>query len=160
MIADALSSLDNGNAETYRANLSAYLEKLSALDSEYQSAVNVASVKTLLFGDRFPFRYLVDDYELDYHAAFVGCSAETEASFDTIIFLAGKVDEQKLKHIMVTESSDQKIAKTIQINTVDKNQQILVMNALQSVSKSDVNNGTTYLSIMESNLGVLKNALQ
>lgn len=134
--------------------LSLYLYRLKV------TAVNAVTVKTLLFGDRFPFRYLVDDYALDYYAAFVGCSAETEASFETIVFLAGKADELSLKNIMVTESSDQSIAKTIRDNTQDKNQQILVLNAMQSVTSGEVKDGATYLSIMESNLNVLKDALR
>jgi zinc transport system substrate-binding protein len=158
-IADALSSLDADNSDAYQSNLTAYNDKLSALDSDYQAAVSAAPIKTLLFGDRFPFRYLVDDYGLDYHAAFVGCSAETEASFDTVIFLAGKMDELNLKNIMVTESSDKKIAETVRDNTAGKNQQILVLDAMQSVASNDVENGATYLSIMESNLNVLKEAL-
>lgn len=160
IIADAFSSLDADNAEVYKNNMTAYNQKLSALDSKYQTAVNDATVKTLLFGDRFPFRYLVDDYGLDYYAAFVGCSAETEASFETIIFLAGKADELGLQNIMVTESSDQSIAKTISNNTTGKSQQILVMDAMQSVASSDIKEGMTYLSIMESNLNVLKEALK
>ena len=160
VIADALSSLDNDNAEVYQNNLTAYIEKLSALDSDYQAAVSAAPVKTLLFGDRFPFRYLVDDYGLNYYAAFVGCSAETEASFDTIIFLAKKIDELGLKNVLVTESSDKKIALTIIRESKGSNQQILVLDAMQSVSKNDVTNGATYLSIMENNLNVLKEALK
>lgn len=159
-IANALSSLDTDNAEAYQNNLAVYNTKLAALDSEYQIVVNAAPVKTLLFGDRFPFRYLVDDYGLSYHAAFAGCSAETEATFETIIFLAGKVDELNLKNIMATESSDQSIAKTIKNNTVGKNQQILVLDAMQSVASNDITNGATYISIMESNLDVLKEALK
>jgi zinc transport system substrate-binding protein len=113
-----------------------------------------------LFGDRFPFRYLVDDYGIDYYAAFVGCSAETEASFETIIFLANKVDELGLKTIMVTESSDQAIARSIRDNSQSQDQQILVLDAIQSVDAATINNGATYLSIMESNLDVLVAALQ
>ena len=160
VIADALSLLDAGNAGEYERNLASYTEKLSALDAEYQTAVNAASVGTLLFGDRFPFRYFADSYGLSYHAAFPGCSAETEASFETVIFLAGKADELGLHTIMVTESTDQSIAKTIINNTTDKNQQILALDSMQSVKASDVNSGTTYLSIMESNLNVLKEALK
>jgi len=159
-IENALSSLDTGNAEEYQSNLEAYTEKLSALDAEYQTAVNAASGRTLLFGDRFPFRYLADDYGLECYAAFPGCSAETEASFETIAFLAEKVDELSLNTIMVTESADQSIAKTIINNTKSKDQKILVLDALQSVTAGNVQNGTTYISIMESNLTVLKEALQ
>ena len=157
-IADTLSLLDPYNASAYKNNLSAYIEKLKALDQVYLAAVNEASIKSLLFGDRFPFRYLMDDYGLTPYAAFSGCSAETEASFETIIFLADKVDELALNTVMVTESADQSIARTIISNTARKDQQILVLDALQSVSKNDVQNGQTYLSIMEENLKVLKEA--
>jgi zinc transport system substrate-binding protein len=158
-IADVLSSLDSANAGEYRSNASAYVETLSVLDAGYQTLMDTCSVKTLLFGDRFPFRYLADDYGINYYAAFPGCSAETEASFETVIFLAGKVDELNLKSIMVTESADQTIANTIINNTKTKQQHIFVLDAMQSVTGSDLVNGTTYLSIMESNLDVLKEAL-
>ena len=119
-----------------------------------------AKQKTLLFGDRFPFRYLVDDYGLSYYAAFAGCSAESEASFETISFLAKKVDELGLKNIMTIEKSDQKIAKTIIENTATKDQKILTLDSMQSTTSDDIANGETYLSAMEKNLEVLKEALQ
>lgn len=159
-IAEALETADPDHKDTYAANVDAYLEKLSSLDGQYQDAVANASQKTLLFGDRFPFRYMVDDYGLKYYAAFAGCSAESEASFETISFLAKKVDELGLKNIMTIENSDQKIAKTIRDNTKDKNQEILSLDSMQSTTSEDVKNGTTYLSVMESNLDVLKKAMQ
>ena len=159
-IAEALDKVDPANKETYDANLAAYEEELQNLDTQYQEAADQAPQKTLLFGDRFPFRYLVDDYGLSYYAAFVGCSAETEASFETISFLAKKVDELGLKNVMTIEKSDQKIAKTIIENTKDKNQNILTLDSMQSTTSEDVANGTTYLSVMEKNLEVLKEALQ
>ena len=159
-IANALEKLDPDHAETYHNNASEYKSELNNLDSGYQSAVENAAQKTLLFGDRFPFRYLVDDYGLSYYAAFVGCSAETEASFETITFLADKVDALELKHVMTIEKSDQKIAKTIIENTAEKNQDILTLDSMQSTTSDDVANGVTYLSIMENNLIVLQKALQ
>lgn len=159
-IAEALEKADPANKDMYDANLTAYEEKLASLDTSYQDVVKDAPQKTLLFGDRFPFRYLVDDYGLSYYAAFAGCSAESEASFETISFLAEKVDELGLKYVMTIEKSDQKIAKTIIENTRDKNQSILTLDSMQSTTSEDVANGTTYLSVMESNLNVLKKALQ
>ena len=159
-IADALEKADPDHKDIYQENASAYSEKLKDLDAKYQEVVDGASQKTLLFGDRFPFRYLVDDYGLNYYAAFVGCSAESEASFDTISFLANKVDELGLKDIMAIENSNQKIAKTIIENTKEKNQKILTLDTMQSTTSDDVKNGTTYLSVMEKNLEVLKEALQ
>ena len=159
VIAAALCDLDPENAGDYRDNLDAYLKQLAALDAEYQDMTDSATEKTLLFGDRFPFRYLTDDYGITPYAAFSGCSAETEASFDTILFLAQKTDELQLKYIIVTESADQSIAQTIINNTEGKNQQILVLDAMQSVTSKDVQNGVSYVSIMENNLVALKEAL-
>lgn len=159
IISDAVAQIDAKNADAYKSNADAYNARLSALDSQYAEAVNSASTKTVLFGDRFPFRYLVDDYGMDYYAAFVGCSAETEASFDTITFLAGKVDELSLKHVFVIESSDKKIAETIVSNTASKNQDVLVLDSMQSTTSKDIAENVTYLSVMEKNLEVLKSAL-
>lgn len=158
-ISDAIIRIDPGSAEDYKNNTSAYIDKLNALDKEYSSAVSNASFNTLLFGDRFPFRYLTDDYGLEYYAAFVGCSAETEASFETITFLSQKVDELGLPAVMTIEGADHKIAETIVRNTQSKDQKILTMDSMQSTTSKDVANGTSYLSVMENNLSVLKEAL-
>lgn len=160
VIKDALGKTDADNAEAYASNAAAYIEKLNALDVEYQSAVDAANKKTLLFGDRFPFRYLTDDYGLSYYAAFVGCSAETEASFETVAFLAGKVDELGLSSVLTLEGTDHKIAETIVSTTSAKSARILSMDSMQSTTSADVKNGASYLSIMEQNLEVLKEALQ
>ena len=158
-ISEAVQELDPDHADSYRNNTEAYIEKLNELDEKYQAEVNGASFHTLLFGDRFPFRYLVDDYGLDYYAAFAGCSAETEASFETVTFLARKVDELSLPAVMTIEGTDHRIAETIVQNTQSKDQQILELDSMQSVTAKDVQNGTAYLSIMESNLSVLRDAL-
>ena len=160
VISKALQELDPDNKDIYAANADAYVKKLSALDAEYQAAVDAASNKTILFGDRFPFRYLVDDYGLRYYAAFVGCSAETEAGFETISFLAKRVDEWKLPCVLTIEGAQHKIAETIVQNTTMKNQKVLTMDSMQSTTTQDVKNGTTYLSVMEKNLSVLKEALR
>lgn len=159
VISKALQELDPDNKDIYAANADAYVKKLSALDAEYQAAVDAASNKTILFGDRFPFRYLVDDYGLRYYAAFAGCSAETEAGFETISFLAKRVDEWKLPCVLTIEGAQHKIAETIVRNTTTKNQKVLTMDSMQSTTTQDVKNGTTYLSVMEKNLSVLKEAL-
>ena len=160
VISKALQELDPDNKDIYAANADAYVKKLSALDAEYQAAVDAASNKTILFGDRFPFRYLVDDYGLCYYAAFVGCSAETEAGFETISFLAKRVDEWKLPCVLTIEGAQHKIAETVVRNTTAKNQRVLTMDSMQSTTSKDVKNGTTYLSVMEKNLSVLKEALR
>ncbi len=158
-ISGELQKIDAKNAETYKKNADAYIAKLNALDAQYTEAVSKANTKTVLFGDRFPFRYMTDDYGLNYYAAFVGCSAETEASFETITFLAGKVDELSLPAVLTIEGKDHRIAETIVENTAAKNQTILTLDSMQATTSKDVEAGTTYLSIMEGNLEVLKNAL-
>ena len=160
VISEKLGALDPANADAYAANTAAYVEKMNALDERYAAAVGSARTKTLLFGDRFPFRYLVDDYGLDYYAAFAGCSAESEASFETVMFLANKIDELGLKAIMQIESADGSIARTVRDTTGSKDQQILTMDSLQSTTASDVEAGAAYLTAMEKNLEVLKEALK
>ena len=158
-ISKALQESDPARKDTYAANAAAYAEKLSALDGEYRAAVDIGKYKTLLFGDRFPFRYLADDYGLDYYAAFPGCSAETEASFETVSFLAGKMDALGLPCVLTIEGTQHKIAETIVQNTAQKNQQVLTMDSMQAVTANDAASGVSYLSIMEKNLSVLKKAL-
>lgn len=158
-ISEALQETDPARKDTYAANAAAYVEKLSALDGEYRAAVDNGKYKTLLFGDRFPFRYLADDYGLDYYAAFPGCSAETEASFETVSFLAGKMDALGLPCVLTIEGTQHKIAETIVQNTAQKNQQVLTMDSMQAVTANDAASGVSYLSIMEKNLSVLKKAL-
>ena len=158
-IADSLAEKDPENAEFYKENAQNYTEQLTALDGEYQKAVSAAPTKTLLVADRFPFRYLTEDYGLSYYAAFPGCSAETEASFETVAFLSAKADELGLKYIIKTETAATKIAETVIANTKENNQQILVLDSMQSVGSKDAKNGTTYLSVMEKNLETLKKAL-
>jgi len=159
-ICSALCEKDTANAAAYKANLASYTARLDVLDAKYAAAVKAGKKNTILFGDRFPFRYLVDDYKLDYYAAFVGCSAETEASFETVIFLAKKVDELGLNSVLKIESGDGKIARTIIQNSKNKNAKVLSMDSIQSTTAKQATAGTTYLKIMEANLTVLEEALK
>ena len=158
-IADTLAEIDPGFAEHYQGNASAYIGKLEDLDSRYAETVSNAAYKTILFGDRFPFRYLADDYGLAYYAAFTGCSAESEASFETIVFLAQKTDELGLPAVLTIEHPKTRIAETIVQNTSSKDQKILALDSMQGTTAADIQAGMSYLSVMESNLEVLKEAL-
>ena len=159
-IAGRLMKLDPANADVYKTNVNAYKEKLNELDGQYKAVISGSTINTVLFGDRFPFRYLTDDYGLDYYAAFAGCSAETEASFETVLFLAEKVDELKLHSIMTIEGSDKKIAETIRNSTKTKDQEIRTLNSMQGITSGDIANGMNYLSVMTENLETLKQALK
>ena len=159
VLSEKIQALDLANAAVYKANAASYAKKLSALDEKASKIVASAAKKTILFGDRYPFRYFTDDYGLEYFAAFVGCSAESEASFETVVFLSKKVDELGLNAVLTNEKSDKKIAKTVVSNTKSKNQKILEMDSLQSITKKEIKAGRNYLSAMEKNIEVLKTAL-
>ena len=154
-IAEVIAEKDPDHREVYETNASAYTEELRKLDGEYEAAVSEGTCDVLLFGDRFPFRYLTDDYGLSYYAAFAGCSAETEASFETVLFLAHKLDELGLKHVMTIDGSDGRIAKTIIENSGDTGRDILTLNSMQGGAEKNA----SYLDIMTENLEVLKKAL-
>lgn len=126
---------------------------------KYDAVIDKSARKILLFADRFPFRYMTDDYGLKYYAAFSGCSAETEASFETVKFLAEKTDEFNLPYVITIDGTKHKIAETVIANTKTKNQKILVLDSMQSKTSNDIKNGISYLSVMERNLKVLKAAL-
>lgn len=158
-IADALCRLDAENAEAYQANAAAYIAQLQELDARYADMRAKAAYDTILFGDRFPFRYLADDYDLNYYAAFSGCSAETEASFQTIVFLAGKTNELQLPAVLTIEGTDHRIAETIVQSTADKNQQVLTVDSMQGTTAKAISEGVTYLGVMEKNLAVFAQAL-
>ena len=159
-IAAEIAKLDSAHASVYTQNVNAYVAKIQSLDNDYRTTVESAARKTVLFGDRFPFRYLVDDYGLKYYAAFVGCSAESEASFETIAFLANKMDSESLPSIFIIENGNEKIAKAVLAASKNsKNAQILILNSMQSVTEKQIDEGADYLSIMKSNLENLKKAL-
>lgn len=158
-IEKAIEQLDSDNAKVYQNNAENYIKKLDTLDKQYANTIQNAKYKAILFGDRFPFRYMADDYDLKYYAAFAGCSAETMAGFETVTFLAKKADELRLPVILTIENSDGRIAEAVKSNTTEKNQKILAMNSLQSVTKEQIADGITYLQVMQENLSVLSEAL-
>ncbi len=157
--ADAISELDPDNADIYAANAQAYIASLEALDQAYETMVSEAARDTIIVTDRFPFLYLFTDYGIHYYAAFAGCSAETEASFETVVFLAEKAEEFDVQYLVIVENGLEELAATISSNTSNADQEVLVLNSLQSISQSDIDAGATYYSVMEENLEVLRLAL-
>ena len=134
-------------------------KKLSALDERYKETISSAAFDTLLFADRFPFRYLTDDYDLKYYAAFSGCSAESEASFDTVAFLIGKLNELALPAVIRLEDGRINIADTIIRDSATKDQRIVILHSMQQITGEDVRTGISFLSVMEDNLNALREAL-
>lgn len=160
-LAESVSKIDTANAPVYRANAIIYASKLHDLDWAYDSTVSNASQKTILFGDRFPFRYMVDDYGIKYYAAFVGCSAESEASFETVAFLAGMMDSLSLPVIFTIDGSRSNVA--LAVRNASKNSKsvpMLQLNSMQSVTDEQIRSGVDYMSIMKSNLETLKKGLK
>lgn len=158
-ILESICKLDPENAQIYEKNALAYSEKLQTIDKSYEYAVSHASKNVLLFADRFPFRYLTDDYNLEYLAAFPGCSAETEASFETILYLSEEMEAHQLTCAIILEGSKTDFAKTVIGNAKVETPRILTLNSMQSINQRDIDAGTCYLTIMEENLAVLKEAL-
>ena len=154
-----IEAIDPANSSDYKANLENYTEELTSLDDKFYDLIEASSVKTLVFGDRFPFRYFTDDYGLDYYAAFIGCSAETEASFETIAFLSDKIKELDCSTVFTLENSSKDIANTI-ISTSGKKADIVELNSLQSVSKDDIAGGASYISLMQKNYDVLAGVMK
>lgn len=158
-ISSKLCSIDAENAQSFSTNTEAYCNKLNDLDASYETAIKGLPRDTILVADRFPFRYLFDDYDLKYFAAFSGCSAESEASFETISFLASKADELNLDYVVILEGSNEKIATTVINQSSSKKAQIIKLDSMQTLTLADITAGKTYLSVMEKNLEVMKTAL-
>lgn len=153
-IEEAIAYVAKADASKFKANLDEYLSKLDALDKQYEEMVKGARLDTMVVADRYPFRYLAEDYKLKYSAAFVGCSAETEASFETVKFLADKIKALDSKTILTIENSDGKIAKTIIETSGKTDVKIEALDSMQSCGDE-----LDYLSVMTGNLEKLKAAL-
>lgn len=158
-IAIKINELDSNNSKLYQSNTNDYLNKINMLDKKYEESLHDLNNHTLVFADRFPFRYLLEDYHLEYYAAFPGCEAESEASFETITSLIKRVDDLKLSTILIIDENSYKLANTIINNTLNKDQKILMLDSLQSVSQDKLDD-YSYLNVMESNLEVLVEALK
>ena len=155
-ICSAMSRIDKKNADFYMKNTELYTEILNELDLKYQSAVENAENKVVVFGDRFPFRYLFDDYGLKYYAAFPGCSTDSDVNANTMLFLINKVKEETLPAVYYIEFSARRIADTVADET---GTEPLLLHSCHTVSKEDFDGGVTYLSLMEQNLENLKTGL-
>lgn len=158
-ITDALCSADPLNAQAYKANADAYTQKLADLDARYEETVTGADYPKAIFADRFPFVYLMEDYDIEYHAAFAGCSSETDVSFETVIELAEAVDRAGVMGVFTIEDSDSSIADAVLSNTKAGKGEVYTLNSMQSVRREDINSGCTYLSIMEENLSEIRRAM-
>ena len=155
-IADALCGADEGNAPFYRKNAADYIARLDDLDAAFRAVTDGAKRKTIVFGDRFPFRYLADAYGLEYFAAFPGCSTETEPSARTIAFLIRKVQEEQIPVVFHIELSNERIADTICGESGAKKR---LLHSGHNISRDDFQSGASYLELMNRNVEALREAL-
>lgn len=155
-IETAMAEKDIKNADFYNSNFIEYEKALSELDSGFKTAVESGKRDTVIFGDRFPFRYFADEYGLKYFASFPGCSGESEPSAKTVAFLIEKIKAEKIPIVFHIEFSNHKSADTIAEATGTK---ILQFHSCHNVTKEEMDNGETYISLMEKNLEALKIAL-
>ena len=155
-IRDVLISLDPGREEIYEKNAAAYLEELRALDEDYRQMTENAKRKTLVFGDRFPFLYLVRTYGLEYYAAFPGCSGESEPSAATIAFLTDQVEEEGIPVVFQLELSNGRVADAIAEAAGAETE---ILHSCHTLTVSEAERGETYLSLMRRNLEALRHAL-
>lgn len=156
-ISEAICAIDGENSEVYQENTAAYVAKLNQLDKDFTDFFAAVENKFLIFGDRFPFRYFADDYGIEYSAAFPGCSTETEASAQTIKNLIDIVKAENISTVFYIEFSNHIIADSIAEATDTKT---ALLHSCHNVSKADLESGATYISLMEQNLAVLKEALK
>ena len=155
-ILERLITIDKENAAFYEENAAAYSKQLKQLDEEFRSFFKMSSLDTLIFADRFPFRYFADEYGLAYFAAFPGCAGETEPDAATMKMLIDKVNVENIPAVFYTELSNQKIADTILESTTAKK---LLLHSCHTVTKDEFERGETYISLMKQNLANLKEAL-
>ncbi|OON98255.1 MAG: hypothetical protein ATN36_01095 [Epulopiscium sp. Nele67-Bin005] len=159
VIAKELIYIDKEFASSYSDNLDLYLEELDILDNKFQQVVDNARHKTLIFGDRFPFRYLADDYNLEAYAAFSGCSTDTEASFETIVFLSEMLNETEAEAVSYISESSRAIANTVISSSNKKSSPTVQFTSMELVSPSDIGK-VSYIDLMEVNLKALEEALK
>lgn len=155
-IRDRLCEIDSSNSETYKKNGADYRDKLEKLDADFEKMVGSAKRKTVIVGDRNPFRYLAEDYGLDFHAAFSGCSSESEASPAVLSQLISLVGEDSVPIVFHIEFSGEKVAKKIADATGTKT---ALLHSCHNVSKEDMENNITYLDLQQQNFNILSEAL-
>ncbi len=155
-LTDALCALLPDEADAMRANAAAYRKELTALDADFRAVMQDAKRTTVVFAERFPFRYLCDELGLTYYAALPGCSSNEEVALSTVSFLIDRVNEEHLPGVFYIEFSDQRIANTIAKAT---GCETWLLHSCHNVSREDFDAGVTYLDLMRQNLIGIKKAV-
>ncbi|SKB48156.1 zinc transport system substrate-binding protein [Lachnospiraceae bacterium] len=155
-MADTIETLDPENKDAYEENTNGYIAQISDLDKAFHEVIDNAARREIIVGDRFPFRYFCDEYGLTYYAAFPGCSTDTQASAKTVAFLIDKVKNDQIPVVFHIELSNEEMCSSIAEATGAKSE---LLNAVHNVSDEDFKAGVTYVSLMQHNVEVLKEAL-
>ncbi|MBR1970421.1 MAG: zinc ABC transporter substrate-binding protein [Clostridia bacterium] len=155
-IANLLAQMDPKNKDFYEKNEEIYSNKLDKLDEKFERLTKNNN-KKIVFADRFPFKYLAEEYNLEYFSAFPGCSSESEPSAATISQLIETIKNENINVVFYTETSNQKLADTISGETGAKK---LMLHSCHSVTDEQLKKGITYLELMENNYQSLKEGLK
>lgn len=155
-ITETLVQIDGTSADFYRQNLETYRSGLEEVDALFRRIVENAGHDTLVFGDRFPLRYFVEEYGLKYYAAFPGCASETEASAATVAFLIDEVKREGIPIVFKIELSNDNMARTI---AGEAGARVETFYTGHNLSRRDYENGETYLTLMRRNAEILEEAL-
>ena len=156
-LSEQFGKIDNNNKESYEKNAENYIKQIENVGNKIQEIVANKKRDRLVFGDKMPMQYFLNEFGLTASAAFNGCSTEVEPGTTTITYLVNKVKEEQIPVVLYIELSTGKTAKSIANETGAK---VMQIQTLHNISKDDFKNGETYVSLMERNLQVLKEALQ
>ena len=155
-IEKALVEIDSENASFYEANAHEYIHSLEELDSQFRQVVKESDSKTIYFGGRFAMSYFAHEYGLNYVAAFDSCQAESEPSARLIVKIIDLMKAENVNYIFHEEMTDPKAARII-AEEIDG--EALLLHSCHNVSKAEMADGVTYLSLMEQNVENLRKAL-
>lgn len=156
-LAKLFSELNPDDSDKYNTNSENYISQIKDVKDKIQKVMDNKKRDILIFGDKMPMQYFINEFNLRVSAAFSGCSTETEPSAKTIAYLVQKVKEENVPVVLYIELSSGKTAISIANETGTKAMQI---QTLHNVSKTDFENKETYVSLMTRNIEVLKEALQ
>ena len=155
-ICEKLKEIDSVNGSVYQRNCDDYLTQLKKLTSDFERMFETKKNKTLIFGDRFPFRYFANEFSLDCYSAFPGCSEQTEPDAKIVAFLIDKIKNENIKAVFYIEFSNQNVAKSLADTTGVKTS---LLHSCHNVSSEQIKNGESYISLMEQNLKTLQEIL-
>lgn len=156
VIGDTLAQADPAHADIYHQGAASYKKELEEIDAGFREVCANRKRNMIVMGDKFPFRYLADEYQLDYRAAFSGCSSDTEPSAKTIAYLIDKVKEEKIPAVYYLELSSHRVAEIIGEET---GAEPLLLHSCHNVTRAQFDAGITYAGLMRQNIENLRKGI-